>query len=382
MEAAHVPVLRARHAGRGPQPGLPRVPGLRRVRPTTAPSPERAGCTLLGRRGVASSPRACGSRPTWPGPTDAPRDGARPSCSATGSRPASPAPPRPPRRSRSWPTASPRAGVAGARVHLPGGAASPRATSRSAAGSTTSHAAIAHLRTADRRPPASGWPGFGTGGALCDLRRRAADPRIKGVAALGAPADFDDWADHPRRLLEHARDIGLILDPASRRSLDAVVPRVPRHPRRRPAVAELRRRPAARRARHRRRVGARTSTPASSATPTARPSCASSPAPATAPPRPPRRRHPPRLARPPPATPEAADPGLGGLPERQARGPGQLSPAWSCRPSSWPSSIRGPWRRTPSSRCRRPSGARRRRTARRPPPSPAAARPCAWRAGR
>lgn len=51
--------------------------------------------------------------------------------------------------------------------------------------------------------------GFGTGGAL-SVCAGAADSRIKGVAALAAPADFEDWAGHPRRLLEHSREIGLI----------------------------------------------------------------------------------------------------------------------------------------------------------------------------
>jgi fermentation-respiration switch protein FrsA (DUF1100 family) len=30
------------------------------------------------------------------------------------------------------------------------------------------------------------------------------------VAALAAPADFNDWAAHPRRLLQHARDQGIV----------------------------------------------------------------------------------------------------------------------------------------------------------------------------
>ncbi|CAN5296905.1 hypothetical protein BH20ACT3_BH20ACT3_07100 [soil metagenome] len=34
------------------------------------------------------------------------------------------------------------------------------------------------------------------------------------MAVLGAPADFADWARHPRRLLQHAREIGAIRDPA------------------------------------------------------------------------------------------------------------------------------------------------------------------------
>ena len=62
--------------------------------------------------------------------------------------------------------------------------------------------------------------GFGTGGALaiCAGGRR---PEVQGVAALAAPADFDDWAGHPRRLLEHARDNGLIKTPGFPRSFDA-----------------------------------------------------------------------------------------------------------------------------------------------------------------
>lgn len=54
--------------------------------------------------------------------------------------------------------------------------------------------------------------GFGTGGALAVVVA-AQDPRVRGVAALAAPADFDDWADHPRRLLQHAREVGIISSP-------------------------------------------------------------------------------------------------------------------------------------------------------------------------
>jgi putative redox protein len=79
-------------------------------------------------------------------------------------------------------------------------------------------AAIAHLRATER--PSGIWlAGFGTGGAL-SLAAAARDPAIKGVAALGAPADFDDWANQPRRLLEHARAIGLIRDPAFPPAID------------------------------------------------------------------------------------------------------------------------------------------------------------------
>ena len=31
---------------------------------------------------------------------------------------------------------------------------------------------------------------------------------------MSAPADFDDWANHPRRLMQHAREVGVIHDPA------------------------------------------------------------------------------------------------------------------------------------------------------------------------
>ena len=51
--------------------------------------------------------------------------------------------------------------------------------------------------------------GFGTGGALA-VCAAADDRRVRGVAAMGSPADFDDWGGHPRRLLLHARDVGII----------------------------------------------------------------------------------------------------------------------------------------------------------------------------
>ena len=51
--------------------------------------------------------------------------------------------------------------------------------------------------------------GFGTGGAL-SICAAAEDPRVVGVATLGAPAGFEDWASHPRRLLEFARETEVI----------------------------------------------------------------------------------------------------------------------------------------------------------------------------
>lgn len=62
--------------------------------------------------------------------------------------------------------------------------------------------------------------GFGTGGALC-IAAAARRPEIRGVAALGAPADFTDWANHPRRLLRHAREVGAIKDPQFPSSLES-----------------------------------------------------------------------------------------------------------------------------------------------------------------
>lgn len=61
--------------------------------------------------------------------------------------------------------------------------------------------------------------GFGTGGALA-ICAAAREPRVKGVVSVGAPADFDDWASHPRTLLNHARERRLISDPAFPASME------------------------------------------------------------------------------------------------------------------------------------------------------------------
>lgn len=61
--------------------------------------------------------------------------------------------------------------------------------------------------------------GFGTGGGLC-IVAAARRPEVAGVATLGAPADHADWAGHPRRLLQHAREAGAITDPAFPPALD------------------------------------------------------------------------------------------------------------------------------------------------------------------
>ncbi|MDH3707101.1 MAG: alpha/beta hydrolase [Acidimicrobiia bacterium] len=51
--------------------------------------------------------------------------------------------------------------------------------------------------------------GFGTGGSLA-VCAGADDPDVRGVAAVAAPADFADWARSPRKLLDHARELGVI----------------------------------------------------------------------------------------------------------------------------------------------------------------------------
>jgi putative redox protein len=72
------------------------------------------------------------------------------------------------------------------------------------------HAAVHHISTLG---VTGVWLcGFGTGGSLA-LGEGARNPDVRGVAAMAAPGDFDDWARHPRRLLLHARQTGVIRDP-------------------------------------------------------------------------------------------------------------------------------------------------------------------------
>lgn len=73
-------------------------------------------------------------------------------------------------------------------------------------------AAAAHLRSIEDVHGV--WvAGFGTGGSLA-ISATGVDPELRGVAAMGSPADFDDWSHHPRRLLQHARDTGIIRSPS------------------------------------------------------------------------------------------------------------------------------------------------------------------------
>jgi putative redox protein len=55
--------------------------------------------------------------------------------------------------------------------------------------------------------------GVGTGGSLA-IVEGARNTRVKGVAALAAPADFEDWARHPRQLLLHARQVQVVKESA------------------------------------------------------------------------------------------------------------------------------------------------------------------------
>jgi pimeloyl-ACP methyl ester carboxylesterase len=64
--------------------------------------------------------------------------------------------------------------------------------------------------------------GASTGGSLA-ICAAGEDERVRGVAALSARADFDDWASHPRRFLDHAKEIGVIRNKAFPADVDAWV---------------------------------------------------------------------------------------------------------------------------------------------------------------
>jgi putative redox protein len=61
--------------------------------------------------------------------------------------------------------------------------------------------------------------GTNTGGSIA-ICVAADDPRVQAAGLLSPRADFDDWALHPRRFLEHAREIGAIRTPGFPRSFD------------------------------------------------------------------------------------------------------------------------------------------------------------------
>lgn len=61
--------------------------------------------------------------------------------------------------------------------------------------------------------------GTNTGGSIA-ICVAADDPRVCAAALLSPRADFDDWADQPRRFLDHAREIGAIRTPGFPPSMD------------------------------------------------------------------------------------------------------------------------------------------------------------------
>ncbi len=61
--------------------------------------------------------------------------------------------------------------------------------------------------------------GFAAGGALA-ICAAGEDPRVRGVAAFSAPADFADRASDARRFVAQARAVGVIRDPAFPPDLD------------------------------------------------------------------------------------------------------------------------------------------------------------------
>ena len=78
--------------------------------------------------------------------------------------------------------------------------------------------AISYLLTVSE-PTGVSLVGTNTGGSIA-ICVAADDPRVSATALLGPRADFDDWADHPRRFLDHAREIGAIKDPRFPPSVD------------------------------------------------------------------------------------------------------------------------------------------------------------------
>lgn len=68
--------------------------------------------------------------------------------------------------------------------------------------------AISHLLTVSE-PTGVILVGTNTGGSIA-ICVAADDPRVPAAALLSPRADFDDWAEQPRRFLEHAREIGAI----------------------------------------------------------------------------------------------------------------------------------------------------------------------------
>ena len=82
-------------------------------------------------------------------------------------------------------------------------------------------AAVTHLEALEA-VTATWAVGFGTGAAMV-IGAAAEDDRISGVAAVGAPADFTEWAEDPASLIDHSRKLGLLGEdqPGDRNSWEA-----------------------------------------------------------------------------------------------------------------------------------------------------------------
>jgi len=79
-------------------------------------------------------------------------------------------------------------------------------------------AAIEHL-IEEAGPTSITLVGTSTGGSVA-VCVAADDPRVRNVALLSPRADFDDWAEQPRRFLEHAREIGAVRTPGFPKNFD------------------------------------------------------------------------------------------------------------------------------------------------------------------
>jgi len=83
--------------------------------------------------------------------------------------------------------------------------------------------AAARVLRAETQPDGLWIVGFGTGGSV-GLVAAAELVDVAGAAMLGSPADFDDWAADPGRLLQHSREVGVIKSsdfPSNRERWDA-----------------------------------------------------------------------------------------------------------------------------------------------------------------
>ena len=228
----------------------------------------------------------------WSSATGSPTDAA-----AVGCRPS---------RSPSWPTASPPSSAGRCWSSASGAAATPRATSRWA-GWLDDLIGGQRLPARRRRRRRRVDGRVRHRGRADACARRPDDPGSAAWPRWARPADFDDWASHPRRLLLHARDVGhhpLAVVPASTSTRGrASCARSGPWPRRRDLGSPA----AARAARLRRRVGAGVRRPGAGRRPRRGRSPHHRGGQPPAAPRPAGGRHPARLARP-PAQPHAAKP--------------------------------------------------------------------------